>query len=72
MLKRPRNLRAYRAATGETQVQLAARLGITQSAYSRIELGYSCGLKLAKRIADQTGVPLDSFGSRISSSTEAA
>lgn len=44
----------------ETQEQLAERLGISQPAVSRAKRGQG-SYRLLKRIAQATGVPLDSF-----------
>ncbi len=51
-------IRRYRETTGQTQQQLAARLGITKSTVSKIERG---ALRPAERVAleleELTGVP---------------
>jgi DNA-binding XRE family transcriptional regulator len=63
MVPRKSPLTAYREANGDlTQAQAAARVGITQSAWSRIENG-KCGArpKVAKKIARLTGVALESL-----------
>ena len=44
----------------ETQEELASRLGISQSAVSRAKRGRG-SLKLLNKIAEATGVPLQSF-----------
>lgn len=46
----------------ETQQKLAARLRISQSAVSRAKWGKG-SYRLLKRIAEKTGVPLESFAS---------
>lgn len=47
-------------AKRETQMELAARLGISQAAVSRAKYGQG-SYRLLKKIAKATGVPLDSF-----------
>ena len=44
----------------ETQMELAARLGISQTAVSRAKYGKG-SYALLKKIASATGVPLESF-----------
>lgn len=61
--KRYRSLSDYLAKAGETQVQLAARVGVTQSAISKAASG-RVSLSLAKKLSRATGVPLESFGSQ--------
>lgn len=60
--RRYRTLKDYLARGPETQDELAARLGISQSAVSMAARGGSCSLMMAKRISRATGVPVDSFG----------
>ncbi len=55
------NLRAWRDAYQLGQVEAAKQLGISQSMVSKFERGvYVPKAKLAKRIADRTGVSLES------------
>jgi transcriptional regulator with XRE-family HTH domain len=61
--KRYRSLSEYLEKGGETQVSLAARVGVTQSAISKAASG-RVSLSLAKKLARATGVPLESFGSQ--------
>lgn len=59
---RYRSLAEYLARSGETQAQLAARLGISQAHISRIRAGVANPRpKLAWRIADACDVPIESF-----------
>lgn len=56
------SIEAYLEATGSTQEQLAADLGITQSALSMIKNGLRVPRPaLALRIHEITGVPLESI-----------
>lgn len=59
------NLKAYLEAIGEqgtTQAQFAARVGVSPQHLSDIKnRTRSASFQLAKRLADETGVPLESF-----------
>lgn len=62
MSKRYTSLTDYLTRGPETQEQLADRIGVSQSVISRAA-NYGMGsYKLFKRIAEATGVPLESFG----------
>lgn len=54
------NLKAWRVANGLTQIDAAAKLGLTQSAYSKLErqVYIPIGRKV-KRYAELTGVSAD-------------
>jgi transcriptional regulator with XRE-family HTH domain len=53
-------LLAWRTASGLSQREAAAILGLTQATYSRMELGRTVPRRLAlKRVLDRTGVPLE-------------
>lgn len=55
------SLRAWRAALGLNQRDAAQLLGMTQSLYSKIEVGQNAPRpKRGKTIADKTGVPFES------------
>jgi transcriptional regulator with XRE-family HTH domain len=57
-----RTLAEYIRESGETQVELARRVGITQAQISRIAKGLLVPRPMvAQRIAECTGIPLDSF-----------
>lgn len=60
MAKRYSSLADYLERSGENQEQLAQRLQVSQPAVSRAKYGFG-SYRLLKRIADATGVPLDSF-----------
>ena len=50
----------WRQAQGLSQRDAAARLGMTQTSYSRAELGEVCPRKDAlRRVIAETGVPLE-------------
>lgn len=54
------NLRAYREANGLTQREAAAKFGIKQAHWSKIELGrLRPNNTVAKRLMDEAGVPLE-------------
>ncbi|HXU05232.1 MAG TPA: helix-turn-helix transcriptional regulator [Polyangia bacterium] len=54
------SLLAWRTAQGLSQRDAADRLGMTQTSYSRAELGEVCPRKEAlKRVIAETGVPLE-------------
>lgn len=56
------DLRAYIAATRDTQAHIAARVGTTQAHISRIVNGDAIPRALlAARLAAYAGIPLDSF-----------
>lgn len=56
------DLRTYLKGTRTRQVDLAAQLGITQAYMSKIKDGISePPLPLALKIADLTGIPLESL-----------
>lgn len=65
MGKRYRSLAEYIADGRETQVQLAARAGVSQATISRAASGGTCSLRLAKLLSKLTGVPVESFGSQV-------
>jgi len=53
-------LLAWRTAQGLNQRDAAERLGMTQTSYSRAELGEVCPRKDAlRRVIAETGVPLE-------------
>ena len=59
-LKHP--LVAFREANGLSQAAAAARVGITQAMWSRLETRTAyVGPSVAKRIADLTGIALESL-----------
>jgi len=60
--RRYRNLADYLRRSGERQVDLAARIGVSQATISRASTGGYCSLFTAKRISAATGVPLNTFG----------
>jgi transcriptional regulator with XRE-family HTH domain len=60
MAKRYSSLADYFARSGDTQEQLAARIGYSQPSISEALRGRG-SYRLLKKIADATGVPLDSF-----------
>lgn len=69
MSTKPRasSLREYFDLKVETQEALAARctdagVSVSQATLSRIADGANCSITLAKKIAELTGVPLESFG----------
>jgi transcriptional regulator with XRE-family HTH domain len=64
MKRRYLSLADYLHRGPETQEALAARLGVSQPAISRAANYGHGSFKLLKRIADATGVPLDSFDRR--------
>jgi transcriptional regulator with XRE-family HTH domain len=54
------DLKTWRKAMGFNQREAAKFLGITQSLYARLELGYQPAKgKIAKLITEKTGVPLE-------------
>jgi transcriptional regulator with XRE-family HTH domain len=62
--RRYRNLKAYLAdlPNGMTQADFAARMGISPQHLSDIKNGArGASLQLAKRLADECGVPIESF-----------
>lgn len=61
--KRYSSLSDYIARSGERQIDLAKRLGVSQATISRICNGGPCSLQMAKRVSAATGVPMESFGS---------
>jgi transcriptional regulator with XRE-family HTH domain len=64
MRRRYDSLADYLERSGETQEQLAERLHISQPTISRAKQFGLGSYRLLKRIADATGVPLESFGQR--------
>ena len=59
------DLRRYLAATGQTQAELAARLGLSQAFISKLLRGLiQPSLDEALRIADVVGVPVESLVAR--------
>lgn len=60
--KRYRNLADYFKRSGETQAELADRVGVSQPQISLVLNGISCSFRLAKRIHAATGVPLETIG----------
>lgn len=64
MKRRYASLKEFLRVTGETQESLAARLGVSQASISCAANGHPIGFGLAKRLAQVTGVPIESFGSR--------
>ena len=60
--RRPtKTLRQWRHGVALTQTDAARLFGVSQSYYSKVELGQNApNPRLAKRIADKTGVPLES------------
>jgi transcriptional regulator with XRE-family HTH domain len=55
-------LRVYRIAWGFTQTEMAALMGLSQSAYSRIESGsQSLSLRAIARVSAKTGVSVESL-----------
>ena len=61
MSKRYRDLADYLQRSGETQVELAERVGVNQSSISLAKNRKSCGFKLVMRIHRATGVPIESL-----------
>lgn len=61
MKPRYRSLADYLARGPETQEQLAERIGYSQPSISSALKGKG-SYRLFKKIADATGVPLESFG----------
>lgn len=61
MAKRYYTLTDYLDHGGETQQQLADRIGMSQATISLAKQGKG-SYRTLKLIADATGVPLDSFG----------
>jgi transcriptional regulator with XRE-family HTH domain len=59
--RRYTSLADYLTRSGETQEQLAERVGYSQPSISLALKGRG-SFRLLKAIADATGVPLDSFG----------
>jgi len=66
-MKRRRRLRypdlaTYLERSGDTQEQIARRIGISQASVSRIKDGKSLpSADIAERLAAYAGIPLDSF-----------
>lgn len=62
MKRRHPNLRAYFAATGETQERFAARVGCRQTMVSRVLDGKAMpGFSLALRMAKAANIPVESL-----------
>lgn len=61
MKRRPTTLTEYFGLGIETQEELAARLDVSQPTISRAANYGQGSYDLLKRIADATGVPLESF-----------
>lgn len=62
MPRKYRTLTEYLDKTGTTQAELAARVGVTQAAISKIASGVQpAGGGLALRLADETGVPIEAL-----------
>lgn len=60
--RRYRNLADYFTRSGDTQAQLAARLGVSQAQISRITSGFRVPrAALAFRLATYCNVPIESF-----------
>lgn len=64
MKRRFTSLADYLENGPETQMELADRIGISQSAVSRAVKGLG-SYRLLKLIAEQTGVPLASFDRQV-------
>lgn len=62
MSKRYTSLADYIRRGPETQEQLAARIGYSQTAISQAMTHGKGSYRLLKKISDATGVPLESFG----------
>jgi len=62
MKRRFRTLADYLTHSGETQEQLAVRVGVTQPTISRAANGAPVSLRTAKKLSAATGVPVESFG----------
>lgn len=54
-----KNLRSLRKKQGLTQLELAKRVGLTQSAVSAIEQRGSCSVQMAYELADALNVSID-------------
>lgn len=65
MVKRYTSLRAYLQATGTTQEQLAAMVGVRQGLISKYVRGEQTPrLPMALRLSKLTGVPLEALARR--------
>ena len=66
-MKQHDTLAAYIDASGERQEDLAERAGVSQATISRACNGGTVSLRVAKTLAKLTGVPVESFGSEVTS-----